>query len=63
MSKQEIKQDEIMEAIFKKFDQDGSGALDLNELVDLFRQNKVRLDKETVKEMFHSNEFTLDKFK
>ncbi len=57
------KQNEIIEAIFKKFDQDGSGSLDLGELVDLFKQNKVRLDKDTVKLMFQGNEFTLQKFK
>ena len=31
MSEQEIKQNEIIEAIFKKFDSDGSGALDIEE--------------------------------
>ena len=35
-SDQEIKQNEIIEAIFKKFDSDGSGALDNDELIDLF---------------------------
>ena len=49
MSEQEMKQDVIIETIFNKFDSDGSGALDLGELVDLFKQNKVTLDKETVK--------------
>ena len=38
-----------MEQIFKKFDSDGSGALDLGELVDLFKQNKIHLDKEVVR--------------
>ena len=37
MSDQEIKQDDIIEAIFTKFDSDGSGALDINECIDLFR--------------------------
>jgi len=59
MSDQEIKQNEIIETIFKKFDADGSGSLDLGELIDLFKQNKVYLDKETVKKMFQANEFTL----
>jgi len=63
MSTQEIKQNEIIEQIFTKFDSDGSGSLDINELVDLFRQNKVRLDKDTVKTMFQADEFTLQKFK
>ena len=48
MSQQEIKQNEMMEEIFKKFDSDGSGSLDIGELVDLFRQNKIHLDKEVV---------------
>ena len=52
MSEQERKQDELIAMIFAKFDSDGSGALDLNELVDLFKQNKVKLDKPTVKLMF-----------
>ena len=63
MSDQEIKQNEIIEAIFNKFDADGSGALDLGELIDLFKQNRVHLDKDTVKKMFQANQFTLQKFK
>ena len=49
MSEQEAKQGEVIEAIFKNFDSDGSGSLDINELVDLFRSNGVVLDKETVR--------------
>ena len=52
MSDQELQQDEIIEAFFSRFDADGSGALDLNELTDLFKQNKLKIDKKTVKEMF-----------
>lgn len=63
MSEQERKQNDIMEQIFTKFDSDGSGALDLGELVDLFRQNKIHLDREVVKKMFSGEEFTLEKFK
>lgn len=63
MSDQEIKQNQIIETIFTKFDTDGSGSLDLNEIIDLFRQNMVNLDKDTVKEMFQSDEFTLKNFK
>ena len=36
MSNQEIMQNDIIERIFKKFDSDGSGALDTGELIDLF---------------------------
>ena len=59
MSEQERKQDGIIAMIFAKFDTDGSGALDLEELCDLFKQNKVKLSKNTVKEMFQGDEFTL----
>ena len=43
MSEQEINQDYIIEAIFKKFDVDNSGGLDLDEMVDLFKDNHVHL--------------------
>ena len=49
MSEQEVKQGEVIEAIFKNFDSDGSGSLDMNELVELFLSNGVTLDKETVR--------------
>ena len=52
-----------MEQIFKKFDSDGSGSLDLGELVDLFRQNKIYLDNDVVKKMFNGECFSLEKFK
>jgi hypothetical protein len=38
----------MIEAIFKKFDSDGSGALDIDELVDLFKQNKIFIDAHIV---------------
>lgn len=52
-----------MEQIFKKIDSDGSGGLDIDELVGLFHENKVHLDREVIKELFKGNEFTLDKFR
>jgi len=63
MSEQEINQDNIIETIFKKFDADNSGGLDLEEMVDLFKDNNVYLKQSTLKEMFQSDEFTLDGFK
>ena len=63
MSDQERKQDEIIQTFFAQFDTDGSGALDLNELADLFKQNKLKIDKKTIREMFQGSEFTLNKFK
>ena len=59
MSEQEIKQNEIIETLFTNFDVDGSGSLDLNELIDLFKENRIKLDKETVRQMFQGDEFTL----
>lgn len=63
MSNQEKNQNDIMEQIFTKFDTDGSGALDTGELVDLFKQNKINLDRNIVELMFSGEQFTLDKFK
>lgn len=63
MSEQEIRQDQIIETIFKNFDNDNSGSLDIGELIDLFRENNIVLDRETVRDMFNGNEFTLKKFK
>lgn len=63
MSTREIKQNGIIEALFKNFDADGSGSLDVHELVDLFKENKIRLDKDTIRQMFQGDEFTLTKFK
>lgn len=63
MSEQEVHQGEIIEAIFKNFDSDGSGALDINELVELFQSNGIDLSKETVRQIFQGSEFNLQKFK
>lgn len=63
MSDQEVKQGEVIETIFQNFDSDGSGSLDINELTELFRQNGINLDKETVRKMFQGNKFNLQKFK
>lgn len=52
-----------MDKLFKKFDSDGSGALDVNELVELFADNSVEVDKETIKTMFNNQKFTLRNFK
>ncbi len=43
-----------MNRLFNKFDSDGSGALDTNELVELFADNSVEVDKETIKNMFNN---------
>lgn len=63
MSRQEINQHQIIEQLFKNFDADGSGALDLGELQELFRENRINLDKDVIQKMFQGNSFTLEKFK
>lgn len=48
-----------MEQIFEKFDADGSGALDLDEIRHLFHQNNVFLEKDVLRLIFGGDEFTL----
>jgi Ca2+-binding EF-hand superfamily protein len=43
-----------MELLFEKFDADGSGALDMDEIFELFKQNNVEIDRETIKIMFNN---------
>ena len=50
----QIVQNEKMERLFSKFDTDGSGALDINELHDLFLENCVDIDKDIIKNMFNN---------
>lgn len=56
-------QNEKIERLFLKFDTDGSGALDSGELFELFRENGVEIDAETVRDMFNNQAFTLRNFK
>ena len=64
MSAQEIKQNEIIEELFKKVDADGSGGLDPDELYEIFHDNKITLDKEMICKLFdNADEFTLEKLK
>ena len=64
MSEQEIKQNEIIEELFKKVDADGSGGLDPDELYEIFRDNKITLEKELICKLFdNADEFTLEKLK
>ena len=55
MSDQEMKQNEVIESIFYKVDTDGSGSLDVGEILHLFKQNDINLERETIKEMFQGN--------
>lgn len=63
MNEQEVQQNEKIERLFLKFDTDGSGALDSNELYELFRENNVEIDPEIIKEMFNNQAFTMRNFK
>ena len=63
MTEAEVKQNEKMNKLFERFDTDGSGALDMNEIFELFRQNEVELDMDTIKFMFNNQQFTLQNFK
>ena len=64
MSQQEIRQNEIIEELFKKVDADGSGGLDPDELYDIFHDNKITLDKDLICQLFdNADEFTLEKLK
>lgn len=63
MNEQEVAQNEKIERLFLKFDTDGSGALDSNELYELFRENGVEIDAEVIRDMFNNQAFTLRNFK
>lgn len=56
-------QNEKIERLFYKFDTDGSGALDADELYVLFKDNGVEIDAETIGDMFNNQAFTLRNFK
>lgn len=56
-------QNEKIERLFFKFDTDGSGALDADELYVLFKDNGVEIDAETIGDMFNNQAFTLRNFK
>ena len=47
-------QNEKIERLFFKFDTDGSGALDADELYVLFKDNGVEIDAETIGDMFNN---------
>ena len=42
-SPEKIKQNEFMDNLFAKFDMDGSGTLDMMEMLELFHDNKIYL--------------------
>ena len=54
MNKREVIQNEKIEKLFTKFDADGSGALDQDELHQLFKDNEVNINKDTIKAMFNN---------
>ena len=59
-----------LEELFKKFDFDGSGTLDLDELVSMFHTAGLRIESSKLKGMFHlakkvkiiNNELNMESF-
>ena len=59
----EQRQKKQIEALFHKFDTDGSGGLDCGELVELYNQNNVPVDEGTITALFGEDiNFTLERF-
>ncbi len=58
-----------MEVVFKKFDADGSGSIELNELYLMFLQFGVRVKKSELRQLFnivdtdHSGALSVKEFK
>lgn len=63
MNDEELTQNKIMEDIFMKFDEDGSGSISLSEISAIFKENNLVMDREAIREMFQGTEFDLEKFK
>ena len=59
MNEKQVLQNKKIERLFNKFDADGSQCLDYNEMYELFENNQVEIDKETLKIMFNNEKFTL----
>ena len=52
-----------MKMLFDQFDSDGSGALDIEELTDLYRSNAVPVTVDQIEKLFGKDAlFTLDEF-
>ena len=52
MNYEEVIENENLEMLFYKFDIDKSNTLDLKELMTMFRDNGIILDKQIVKDLF-----------
>lgn len=62
-SEEQRKQNEYMKMLFDQFDADGSGALDIEELTDLYRSNQVPITVDQIERLFGKDAlFTLDEF-
>lgn len=61
----EIQQNLRILNLFETFDSDGSGALDSDELVDLYQQNGIIIGTEEIAKLYGNPDvkFTLDEFK
>ncbi|CDW71443.1 ef hand family protein [Stylonychia lemnae] len=65
---QELKKQIDIQNVFKKFDEDGSNSLDVNEVHEMFQQNGINIGEETLKKLFsivdkqNKGALDLDKF-
>ena len=64
LSKDQLMQKVAILYLFEKFDVDGSGALDPQELAQLFNENGVAVTEEEIKKLYGEDKvvFTLDQF-
>lgn len=63
-NKEELQQKLATIHLFEKFDADGSGALDYQELAELYNQNGVLVSEDEIKNLYNSEtpKFTLNMF-
>eukprot|EP00347_Sterkiella_histriomuscorum_P002215 403369028 len=65
----QIKETLAMETLFIRFDKDKSGTLEMQELINMFRENQINISEKIIRELFRfadedlSGTLTLDEFK
>lgn len=66
---QELKRCEDIVDIFRKFDTDKSGSIELDELFEMFRSNDIRVTKPQIRQLFRvvdkngSGDLSIEEFK
>jgi hypothetical protein len=48
----ELRNLQAMEVLFEKFDEDGSGTMEVDELYQMLEQNKIHINKEQLEQLF-----------